>query len=68
LTPTALKEARHTLGLTLAELAPLLGYEGVNGARLVRRMESGDRTIRPAQARLVRAYLDGYRPADWPKE
>ena len=68
MTPADLKEARLTLGLTLTQLAPLLGYHGTNGPRLVRRMESGDRTIRPPQVLLMRAYLSGYRPADWPTE
>ena len=68
MTPADLKEARLTLGLTLTQLAPLLGYYGNNGPRLVRRMESGDRTIRPPQVLLMRAYLSGYRPDDWPTE
>ena len=68
MTPADFKEARHQLGLTMTDRAPLLGYYGKNGDRLIRRMEGGTRTIRPAQIRLMRAYLDGYRPADWPKE
>ena len=29
-------------------------------------LETGRRTIRPAQRRLIEAYLAGYRPQDWP--
>lgn len=65
--PADLKSARHKLGLTLSEMAPMLGYTGEHGAQQVRRMETGEREIRDAQRRLVQAYLDGYRPADWPK-
>jgi hypothetical protein len=49
-------------------MARLLGYTGTHGAQQVRKMESGNRAIREAQALLVRAYLDGYRPQDWPKK
>jgi transcriptional regulator with XRE-family HTH domain len=66
MTPANLKAARHTLGLSLNEMARLLGYTGTHGAQQVRKMESGNRAIREAQALLVQAYLDGYRPADWP--
>jgi transcriptional regulator with XRE-family HTH domain len=66
MTPAAFKEARHTLGLTLSQAAHVLGYDGAHGAQQVRRMESGERAIRGAQARLMLAYLAGYRPEDWP--
>lgn len=68
MTPADLKAARHTLGLSLTQMARLLGYCGTHGAQQVRKMESGGRAIREAQALLVRAYLDGYRPQDWPKK
>jgi DNA-binding transcriptional regulator YiaG len=66
MTPANLKAARHTLGLSLSQMARFLGYTGKHASLQVRDMESGRRTIRPAQTRLVQAYLDGYRPADWP--
>lgn len=66
MTPAAFKEARHTLGLTLSQAARLLGYQGKHAMQQVRQMESGDRAIRAPQVRLMRAYLDGYRPEDWP--
>jgi transcriptional regulator with XRE-family HTH domain len=68
MTPANLKAARHTLGLSLTQMARLLGYTGTHGAQQVRKMESGNRAIREAQALLVQAYLDGYRPDAWPKK
>lgn len=67
MTPAQLKQARHALGLTLSEMADMLGYDGTHAAQQVRKMESGDRAIRGPQARLVLAYLSGYRPEDWPE-
>jgi transcriptional regulator with XRE-family HTH domain len=66
MTPTQLQQARRKLGLTLSELAYLLGYEGAQARSQVHHLETGRREIRPAQERLIRAYLDGYRPEDWP--
>ena len=66
MTPQDLKQARLKLGLTLSECAKLLGYDGNHANQQLRRMESGERDIRPAQERLIKAYLDGYRPDDWP--
>ena len=54
------------LGLTLEEMARMIGYDGGLGRSQVSHLEAGRRTIRPAQSRLVEAYLDGYRPRDWP--
>lgn len=66
MTPEEFKEARLTLGLTLEEMGAMLGYSGAHVRAQVYKMEAGERDVREAQARLVRAYLDGYRPADWP--
>lgn len=67
-TPTQFQKARQKLGLTLEQLAPLLGYEGEQGRSQVHHLENGNRSLRPAQCRLMEAYLAGYRPKDWPKE
>ena len=64
-TPEEVRAARFALGLTQAQLAALLGYGDV--AR-VSELERGERRPGPAVERLLRAYLDGYRPADWPKD
>ncbi len=67
MTPTQLREARRELGLSVRQLAAMLSVD----PDLVRRMEiqigdEGHRPIRGSIQRLVRAYLDGYRPSDWP--
>lgn len=66
MTPTELKEARRKLGLTLEQMAVMLGYEGEQRRQLMHRIEIGERTLREPQRRLVEAYLSGYRPSDWP--
>lgn len=65
MTPQELKAAKHELGLTCTQMAKMLGYEGEHAGKQIRHMMAGERTIRAAQARLVQAYLDGYRPKDW---
>lgn len=62
-TPAEIKQARQTLGLTAKQLAPLLGY---SRPASVYDIEAGRERASGAVVRLLRAYLDGYRPADWP--
>lgn len=67
MTPDEIKSARQKLGLSVAELARLLDTD----PQTVRRMEqspAANTFRRPAvrMERLIRAYLDDYRPADWP--
>lgn len=67
MTPAELKQARHKLNLTTAQLAVLLDTD----AQSIRRMEQSEtantfRTPAPRMVRLIRAYLAGYRPEDWP--
>ena len=66
MTPSQLSRARQQLGLTLAQMAAMLGYEGTQCRSQVHNLETGRRDIRPAQRRLIEAYLSGYRPPDWP--
>ena len=66
MTPAQFTEARRRLGLTGEQLALMLGYEGEQSRSQVHHLETGRRSIRPAQQRLIEAYLDGYRPEDWP--
>ena len=68
MTPDEFAKARRELGLSRARLAPMLGYDGIHSHMQVYRMETGERPVRAAQARLMRAYLSGYRPEDWPEE
>jgi transcriptional regulator with XRE-family HTH domain len=66
MTPTELREARQQLGLTLEQMATLLGYSGDQRRQMMHKLETGLRELRPAQERLVQAYLSGHRPKDWP--
>ena len=62
----AFKEARQELGLGQDELGAMLGLSG-SPKRSVRRYEQGESQIPGPIIRLIRAFLDGYRPKDWPK-
>lgn len=67
MTPAELKQARQSLGLSSSQLAALLDTD----PQTIRRMEQSEtantfRTPAPRMVRLIRAYLDGYRPRDWP--
>lgn len=62
--PDEIKQARNSLGLTQSQLAPLLGY---GATPRVAEIESGARNASDCVVRLLRAYLDGYRPSDWPE-
>ena len=67
MTPTDLKQARHKLGLTQAQLGAMLDTDG----QTIRRMEQPEdtKTFRkpaPRMLRLLVAYMAGYRPDDWP--
>lgn len=64
-----LRVARASLGLSVADMARMLETDALS----VRRMElspdkSTHRKPAPRMVRLIRAYLDGYRPSDWPAE
>jgi len=67
MTPAEIKQARHTLGLSVADLARLLDTD----PQTVRRMEQNEsastfRRPAPRMVRLLQAYMMGYRPPDWP--
>lgn len=68
MTPAEIKAVRQWLGLTVSQLAVLLDTD----PQTIRRMEQSEtantfRKPAPRMVRLIRAYLDGYRPADWPQ-
>ena len=65
MTPAELLEGREKLGLTQRALEAIMGYRDRKGGT-ISDMECGRTQIDPRAARLLRAYLDGYRPADWP--
>lgn len=63
----SLWQMRQQLGLTKAELAAMLDCD----VKLVQRMEclGASRRDPPIRVmRLMKAYLAGYRPPDWPKK
>lgn len=67
MTHTDIKTARNALGLSLSQMAVMLDTDETS----MRRMEmdpsrSTARKPAPRMIRLLVAYLDGYRPADWP--
>ena len=66
MTPDQLARARKRLGLTLEQMASMLGYDGEQRRQMMYDLESGRRAIRAPQRRLTEAYLSGYRPRDWP--
>lgn len=68
MTPREFRQARQTLGLSLDQMALMLGYGGeyVNRKKQVHQLETGERPIREPVRRLMEAYLSGYRPGDWP--
>jgi len=62
------KRARERLGLTVAELADVLGHNRVT----IYRMERSPRcsSYRPVPEKtelLMQAFLQGYRPPNWPE-
>lgn len=67
MTPDEMHQTRLMLGLTLAQMAQMLGYQGENLRQMQFDLETGRRPIRDPQRRLAEAYRDGYRPSDWPK-
>ena len=65
--PAEIKEARHKLGLSAAQFATLLDTDPQTIRRMEQRPDASTfRKPSPRMVRLIRAYLDGYRPADWP--
>ena len=67
MTHTKFKQNRKALGLSVKQTALVLGCSPVH----VRRMETdpsvvSSRPVNPQAERLVIAYLEGYRPKDWP--
>ena len=65
MTTAEIKAAREALGLKQEPFAAMLGY---GHQSRVSDIESGKKRAGPAVIRLLRAYLDGYRPSDWPMD
>jgi DNA-binding transcriptional regulator YiaG len=63
MTPGAVKAARHALGMTQTQLADALRM-AKDGARAVRRWESGKQPITGPASVAIEAMLTGWRPAE----
>lgn len=63
MTPSEIRQARKSLGLTQAAFAAVIGYQDKTAVSAI---EAGARNPSPPVILLIRAYLDGYRPPDWP--
>ena len=63
MTSDEFKHARKSLGLNQYQAARLLGY---GAAARISEVERGVKGVSDSVIRLMRAYLDGYRPDDWP--
>ncbi len=69
MTHDEIQKARVTLGLSVADMAKMLGHDPVQQRRLESAPEVNmHREARPTTVRLLQAFLDGYRPADWPEQ
>lgn len=66
--PDDVHQTRLSLGLTLAQMAEMLGYQGEHIRQQMYDLETGRRTLREPQRRLLEAYKEGYRPKDWPSK
>ena len=64
MTPAQFKQARKSVGLNRqSDAAALLGY---SRPASISDIETGKAEPNGAAVRLLQAYLDGYRPKDWP--
>lgn len=66
MTPDEFAQARQKLGLRNADLARMLGVAESRATKTFYDWRHGFYPLDAAKARLLRAYLDGYRPPDWP--
>lgn len=63
MTPAEFRAARKQLALTQGQLSSVMG---LRGPASISEYEAGKRLPGGQVTRLLRAYLDGYRPVDWP--
>lgn len=67
MTPQQFKAARHRLGLSVNQMAAMLGVDPVQVRRMAITEDKGShRPVMPTTERLLQAWLAGYRPRDWP--
>lgn len=63
MTPDEIRTALKALGLTQRQAAPMLGY---GDQSRISDLVCGRENPSAAVVLLLRAYMDGYRPRDWP--
>ena len=63
MTPAEIRDAQLRLRLTQKQLATVMG---LRGPAAISEWERSVRQPDGRSVRLIRAYLDGYRPVDWP--
>ena len=68
MTPAEIREARRKLGLTQQQFADMLETDAREMRRYTNPDEARHRPLSLPRQRLLRAYLDGYRPKDWPEK
>jgi DNA-binding transcriptional regulator YiaG len=67
LSHTDFKEVQRKLGLSVSQMALMLGVTDIQVRRMGTAPELGShRPVNGATQRLLQAYLEGYRPKDWP--
>lgn len=67
MTPEEFRQARKAFGLSSRQLALVLGYKYGNAVRQFETTGTSHRQPPRQTALLMQAYLDGYRPKDWPE-
>ncbi len=68
MTPGHITAARMLLDLSQSQFAALLDCDVTNIQKIERAADlKSSRPAPPRMVRLIRAYLSGYRPQDWPK-
>lgn len=68
MTPPELKAARRELGLSVKQMADMLEIDHVNYRKHEFHPSASQfRPLPRRAARLIRAYLAGHRPDDWPE-
>lgn len=70
MTPDQFRGAQRTLGLSDAAMALVLGITNPQHIRRLKAPKDAGhfREMQPWHVRLLSAYLDGYRPSDWPAD
>lgn len=66
MTPETFRAIRLALGLTQLQLTKVLGYRQSSHVAAFEGTGRTARPIPPLVARLMKAYLAGYVPDDWP--